>query len=193
MQEIRGLARFSRDVGYRRSHPLTSNGPHSSVRVPYVRTSVRGPKTMGEAHHSFLFRIPRVPISKRRNTLSGLGSTRRAVLRSQPKCSFQKQLDISAPRLGAHRHDCNPLSSPAPQHRPSLHHASRRRRGTRRTPHPPARGSNVTADAGIDLLQSKDPLSLEGAIRTPVTPGKANLHLQWQKKFYHQTSLDSRG
>jgi hypothetical protein len=43
----------------------------------------------------------------------------------------------------------------------------------------PARsfGSNVTADTGIHLLQSKDPLSLEGAIRTPVTPGKANLHL----------------
>jgi len=41
-------------------------------------------------------------------------------------------------------------------------------------------GSNVTADTGIRLLQSKDPLSLEGAIRTPVTPGKANLHLQWR-------------
>src|SRR5580698_4605822 len=39
-------------------------------------------------------------------------------------------------------------------------------------------GSNVTADTGVRLLQSKDPLSLEGAIRTPVTPGKANLHLQ---------------
>jgi uncharacterized protein YfaT (DUF1175 family) len=41
-------------------------------------------------------------------------------------------------------------------------------------------GSNVTADTGVRLLQSKDPLSLEGAIRTPVTPGKANLHLQWR-------------
>jgi hypothetical protein len=27
--------------------------------------------------------------------------------------------------------------------------------------------SNVTADTGIHLLQSKDPLSLEGAIRSP--------------------------
>jgi hypothetical protein len=41
-------------------------------------------------------------------------------------------------------------------------------------------GSNVTADTGIRLLQSKDPLSLEGVIRTPVTPSKANLHLQWR-------------
>jgi uncharacterized protein YfaT (DUF1175 family) len=41
-------------------------------------------------------------------------------------------------------------------------------------------GSNVTADTGVRLLQSKDPLSLEGAIQTPVTPGKANLHLQWR-------------
>jgi hypothetical protein len=31
----------------------------------------------------------------------------------------------------------------------------------------PSFGSNVTADTGIHLLQSKDPLSLEGAIRTP--------------------------
>jgi uncharacterized protein len=41
-------------------------------------------------------------------------------------------------------------------------------------------GSNVTADTGVRLLQSKDPLSLEGAIRTPVTPGKANLNLHWR-------------
>jgi len=38
----------------------------------------------------------------------------------------------------------------------------------------------VTVDTGIRLLQSKDPFSLEGAIQTPVTPGKANLHLQWR-------------
>src|ERR1700677_4022602 len=43
------LARFWRDVGYRSPRPLTCNGLHNSVRVPYVRTSVRGPKTMGEA------------------------------------------------------------------------------------------------------------------------------------------------
>ena len=29
--------------------PSSLPGPHNSVRVPYVRTSVRGPKTMGEA------------------------------------------------------------------------------------------------------------------------------------------------
>ena len=43
------LARFSRDVGYHRPHPQASRGLHNSVRVPYLRTSVRGPKTMGEA------------------------------------------------------------------------------------------------------------------------------------------------
>jgi len=34
------LARFSRDVGYRRPCPQACCGPHSSVRVPHVRTSV---------------------------------------------------------------------------------------------------------------------------------------------------------
>jgi uncharacterized protein len=41
-------------------------------------------------------------------------------------------------------------------------------------------GSNVTAGTGVRLLQTKDPLSLEGMIRAPVTPGKAKLHLQWR-------------
>jgi hypothetical protein len=39
------LARFSRDVGYRKPSPQASNGLNNAVRVPYVRTSVRGPKT----------------------------------------------------------------------------------------------------------------------------------------------------
>jgi hypothetical protein len=43
------LARFSRDVGYRRPSPQACRGSHNSTRVPYVRTSVRGPKTIGEA------------------------------------------------------------------------------------------------------------------------------------------------
>jgi hypothetical protein len=43
------LARFWRDVGYRRSLPQACCGPHKSVGVPHVRLSVRGPKTMGEA------------------------------------------------------------------------------------------------------------------------------------------------
>ena len=34
------LARFSRDVGYRRPSPQTSCGLHNSTGVPYVRTSV---------------------------------------------------------------------------------------------------------------------------------------------------------
>jgi hypothetical protein len=61
------LARFSRDVGYHSSPPHAgegshnSTGVHSSTRVPYVRTSVRGPKTMGEAQ-----RKPFVPNSMHR-------------------------------------------------------------------------------------------------------------------------------
>jgi hypothetical protein len=38
-----------------RPHPQAYGGSHRSTRVPYVRTSGRGPKTMGEAHHSFSF------------------------------------------------------------------------------------------------------------------------------------------
>jgi hypothetical protein len=34
------LARFSRDVGYRQPPPQSWCGPHNSVRVPHVRTSV---------------------------------------------------------------------------------------------------------------------------------------------------------
>jgi hypothetical protein len=45
---------FSRDVEHRRPSPQTSCGPHNSVRVPYVRTSVRGPKTVGEAQPKLL-------------------------------------------------------------------------------------------------------------------------------------------
>jgi uncharacterized protein len=41
-------------------------------------------------------------------------------------------------------------------------------------------GSNVTADTGVRLLQTKDPLSLEGVIRAPVTPGNTKIHLQWR-------------
>jgi hypothetical protein len=41
-------------------------GFHGSVRVPYVRTSVRGPRTMGEAHHSFSFQaLPFVHLEHR--------------------------------------------------------------------------------------------------------------------------------
>jgi hypothetical protein len=36
--------------------PSSCHGPHCSTGVPHVRSSVRGPKTMGEAHHSFSFR-----------------------------------------------------------------------------------------------------------------------------------------
>ena len=43
------LARFCEMWGYHRSPPQASCGPHNSVGVPHVRTSVRGPKTMGEA------------------------------------------------------------------------------------------------------------------------------------------------
>jgi hypothetical protein len=46
------LARFSRDVGYHRPSPQARRDLHRSTGVPHVRTSVRGPKTMGEAHHS---------------------------------------------------------------------------------------------------------------------------------------------
>jgi hypothetical protein len=48
--------RHNRRVGYRKPFPQTCRGTHSSVRVPHVRTSVRGPKTMGEA-----LRQPLVP------------------------------------------------------------------------------------------------------------------------------------
>jgi hypothetical protein len=40
----------------KRTFPQALRGFHSAVWVPYVRTRVRGPKTMGEAHHSFSFR-----------------------------------------------------------------------------------------------------------------------------------------
>src|SRR5580658_1058809 len=43
-------------------------------------------------------------------------------------------------------------------------------------------GSDVTRDTGIRLLQSKDPRSLEGVIRAPVTPGSANLQLRWRDR-----------
>jgi uncharacterized protein len=43
-------------------------------------------------------------------------------------------------------------------------------------------GSNVTGDTGIRLLQSKGPLSLEGVIRSPVTPGNTNLRLRWRNR-----------
>jgi hypothetical protein len=54
------LARFSRDVEYRRPTPQACDGLDRSIRVPYVRTSVRGPKTMGEALNSFSLRNPRL-------------------------------------------------------------------------------------------------------------------------------------
>jgi hypothetical protein len=41
--------RTNRRVEYRSPSPQTCRGPHSSVRVPYVRTSVRGPKTIGRS------------------------------------------------------------------------------------------------------------------------------------------------
>jgi uncharacterized protein YfaT (DUF1175 family) len=44
-------------------------------------------------------------------------------------------------------------------------------------------GSKVTEDRGIRLLQTKDPLSLEGMIRAPVNPGNANLHLRWRDRL----------
>jgi hypothetical protein len=37
----------------------STRGSHGSSRVPHVRTSVRGPKTMGEAHDSFSNRDPK--------------------------------------------------------------------------------------------------------------------------------------
>jgi hypothetical protein len=43
------LAGFSRDVGYRRTPPQARCGSQDPVRVPHVRPSVGGPKTMGEA------------------------------------------------------------------------------------------------------------------------------------------------
>jgi uncharacterized protein len=43
-------------------------------------------------------------------------------------------------------------------------------------------GSQVTADDGLRLLQSKDPLSLEGVIRTPVTPESTKIHLRWRDR-----------
>jgi hypothetical protein len=43
---------------HRRPSPQTSCGPHNSVRVPYVRTSVRGPKTVGEAQPKLLVSGP---------------------------------------------------------------------------------------------------------------------------------------
>jgi hypothetical protein len=48
VQEIRGICLVLADVGYRRPPPQASYGLHNYVRVPYVRTSVRGPKTMGD-------------------------------------------------------------------------------------------------------------------------------------------------
>jgi hypothetical protein len=39
--------------GYHRSSPQASYGLHNCERVRYVRTSVRGPKTMGEALNAF--------------------------------------------------------------------------------------------------------------------------------------------
>jgi hypothetical protein len=74
MPGVPHLARFSRDVGYRRSTPQACRGStHShesrrSTRVPHVRTSVRGPKPMGEALHSFSSRAmncrPEHPVLK---------------------------------------------------------------------------------------------------------------------------------
>jgi hypothetical protein len=60
------LAHFSRDVGYHKPFPQTSYGLHNSPRVPYVRTSVRGPKTMGEAP-STAFRSVEKPRSQKRD------------------------------------------------------------------------------------------------------------------------------
>jgi hypothetical protein len=41
VQEIRGISLiFLRDVGYRRPRPQACRGPHNSLRVPHVRTSV---------------------------------------------------------------------------------------------------------------------------------------------------------
>jgi hypothetical protein len=39
--------------GYHRPAPQVFGNLNNSVRVPYVLTSVRGPKTMGEALNSF--------------------------------------------------------------------------------------------------------------------------------------------
>jgi hypothetical protein len=50
--------------------PLNLSRAHRSTRVPYVRTSVRGPKTMGEAHHSLSFRT--LPIVFIRNVVEDL-------------------------------------------------------------------------------------------------------------------------
>ena len=41
-------------------------------------------------------------------------------------------------------------------------------------------GSNMTEDSGIRLLQTKDALSLEGVIQSPVTPGNTKNHLRWR-------------
>jgi hypothetical protein len=45
--------------------PPQPPGPHNPVRVPHVRTSARGPKTMGEARDSF-FRRGKTHLSRLR-------------------------------------------------------------------------------------------------------------------------------
>ncbi len=60
--------RTSRRVGYRRPSPQAFSGLRSSVRVPHVRTSVRGPKTMGEAlRHPFVPDPARCSLGPKRN------------------------------------------------------------------------------------------------------------------------------
>ena len=88
------LARFSRDVGYRRPPPQACCGSHSSVGVPHVRTSVRGPKTMGEALNDFCSRLYSVVLSRRR--LAGASVRRRGLptkIRSDPQMSERCVLD----------------------------------------------------------------------------------------------------
>ena len=41
-------------------------------------------------------------------------------------------------------------------------------------------GSTLSEATNLRLLQTNDPQSLEGLIRSPVTPGKTNLHVSWR-------------
>ena len=75
------LARFSRDVGYHSAKPLILNlkqMSEGSGRVPHVRPSVRGPKTMGDP--DFLPRgrhqRPRMRLSLRKAARSSPTPTR---------------------------------------------------------------------------------------------------------------------
>ncbi len=108
--------------------------------VPHVRTSVRGPKTMGEAHHSFLSRTIPVVISRSKRRA---GSAFGLYPRHQPR--FPVELRgfpaLHAPFLKRKAHT---WSCPEPR---------TGNRGNRRVPHP-SRSLRRVGYANLPLLPS---------------------------------------